>query len=465
VPDILVVSDDVVGDKMAGPGIRVWELSRQLSRSFSVVLAIPDYSPPRSAREQETGAFRIVRYGLSPSSAMRDIAGKSRVIIIQGYILSKMPFLKSLPAHLVCDLYVPFPLENLFVHRLLTPHLRDRMRIHVHDLEVFNEQLLCGDHFLCANDRQRSLLLGALLALDRIDPQTADATPSLDGLISVVPFGFSQEIEEAAAGTALRGVVPGVGNEDVLFLWGGVLSNWFDPLTLLRGIERAVRKDPRIKLVFLSTGHPNPLLPPFEMAGKARRLSEELGLTGRHVFFHEDWVEYRRRGAFFGEADVGVYAHGDHVETAFAFRTRVLDYLKHGLPILATEGDSFAELIRNKRLGLVVPCGDAEAMADACLRLSENASLRQDCRRNIFEVRPSFAWEATVAPLVAYCRRVLEGRMAKASKPSRSDLATVAGLKKPGFLERTAKNRLRGLAQKLPRGIVARLRSIMRKAG
>ena len=42
--DIFVISDDVVGKKMAGPGIRAWELSRSLAGHFEVILAIPDYS-------------------------------------------------------------------------------------------------------------------------------------------------------------------------------------------------------------------------------------------------------------------------------------------------------------------------------------------------------------------------------------------------------------------------------------
>ena len=42
--DILILSDDVVGPKMAGPGIRAWEIAYSLAKSFSVKLGIPDYS-------------------------------------------------------------------------------------------------------------------------------------------------------------------------------------------------------------------------------------------------------------------------------------------------------------------------------------------------------------------------------------------------------------------------------------
>jgi hypothetical protein len=36
-----------------------------------------------------------------------------------------------------------------------------------------------------------------------------------------------------------------------------------------------------------------------------------------------------------------VSTHYEHVETTFAFRTRILDYLWAGLPVVATGGDAF----------------------------------------------------------------------------------------------------------------------------
>ncbi len=465
-PDVLVISDDVAGEKMAGPGIRAWELSRRLAEYFRTALAIPDYSPGLPSEQGgKKMPFDLARYAVSRPAPLRQAAEDSRVVIVQGYVLSKFPFLKNIAAHLVCDLYVPFPLENLFVHRRMTPAFGDRVSIHLHDLAVFNEQLVHGDHFLCANERQKDFIIGALLALDRVDPGAVDASPSLDGLVSVVPFGFNDDEEVCSGDMVLREVVPGIGKEDAVFLWGGVLSNWFDPLTLIRAVGRAAAIDPRIKLFFLSTGHPNPLLPSFDMAAEASRLSDSLGLTGEHVFFNRGWVAYARRGAYFREADAGVYAHGDHIETRFAFRTRVLDYLKHGLPILCTEGDSFADLVQNRKMGLVVPCGDTEAMAQALLTLAGDALFREECRKNIAQVRPLFTWDKTAAPLVAYCRDVLDGRISKGRKPDRSDLAAVTGIRKKGVIEKVARRRLWFLARKLPPGLVARIRRILKALG
>ncbi len=37
---------------------------------------------------------------------------------------------------------------------------------------------------------------------------------------------------------AIKGVVPGIGPDDKVILWGGGIYNWFDPLTLLRAVDK-----------------------------------------------------------------------------------------------------------------------------------------------------------------------------------------------------------------------------------
>jgi hypothetical protein len=93
-----------------------------------------------------------------------------------------------------------------------------------------------------------------------------------------------------------------------------------------------------------------------------------------------------------------------HVETAFSFRTRVLDYLWASLPVVATEGDSFAALIEREGLGLTVPAGDPDALADAFLRLLDDDAFAAACRSRAAEVAQRLTWSAALAPLLEFCR-------------------------------------------------------------
>ena len=425
--DILIISDDVVGPRMAGPGIRCWEMAKTLARHFRVALAIPDYSysPDKNTFFQAL-PFSLFRYSLGQPRLIKELTAASRILIAQGYILSKFPFLPALPIHFVVDIYVPFVLENLFTHRSTTPNLKDRQAIHLHDLRVFNDQLRRGDHFLCATARQRDLLLGCLLSLNRLTPEVVDQSPELDDLVSVVPFGIEEEdAPSTRLSRPLRLLFPQIGEKDIILLWGGVLTNWFDPITLLYAFQEAVQEKPRLKLVFLSTCHPNPLLPKFAMAQKAINVARELGLLNRFVFFNETWVDYPDRAAYFAEADIGVSIHQKHLETEFSFRTRILDYLKHELPIICTEGDYFAELVAEEELGMVVPAGGRAELKGAILRLAEDEALRGRIKEKMRPVRERYTWSRVLEPLRAHCEQVLAGKVKSWPMPLKRELKYV----------------------------------------
>jgi hypothetical protein len=140
------------------------------------------------------------------------------------------------------------------------------------------------------------------------------------------------------------------------------------------------------------------------VAHEAVALADELGLTGRHVFFNEEWVPYEERANYLLEADVGVSTHLNHVETAFSFRTRVLDYLWAGLPIVTTEGDTFAELVESRGLGFTVRPGDVAGLHDALRDLLTDEALADRCRKSVADVAPELSWTRVLEPLMAFCR-------------------------------------------------------------
>ena len=446
---------------MAGPGIRAWELSKCLSKHFNVALAIPGYSSlDRESPLYKTAPFDVIPYSVSDPHVVRESAKTSKIILMQGYVLSKFPFLKGLSAHLICDVYVPFPLENLFVHKWKIPNLKDREFVHLKDLSVFNDQMIHGDHFLCASVRQRDLFVGSLLSLNRINPQYLDLSPVLDELISIVPFGIDPG-DEGEVEDAKGKHFPQIKEENTLLIWGGVISNWFDPVTLIRSLKKALEKNPRIQLLFLSTTHPNPLLPEFDMAKEAIRASDELGLTNKHVFFNHEWVDYNKRGPYFLRADIGVSIHKVHLETYYSFRTRILDYLKYDLPIICTKGDYFSELVQKRDLGISVNPENEDELAAAILNLSEKEN-RNRIRQKIEEEKEQFYWEKVSQPLVRYCQNVLSGKVTKKKSVNEKELAFLFIPRKTIRSKSLIKRTFWFVFQNLPLKISAKLRRILK---
>jgi glycosyltransferase involved in cell wall biosynthesis len=137
------------------------------------------------------------------------------------------------------------------------------------------------------------------------------------------------------------------------------------------------------------------------------------------VRFNDGWVPYEERGAWLLQADCAVAAHRDHLETRFAHRTRVLDCLWAGLPIVCTRGDDLAERIERDDLGATVPPEDPDALAGALARVLDRG--RGVYAERLAAAAEELRWSRVAEPLT---------RLIAAPGPSRS-LGARAGRPRP----------------------------------
>jgi glycosyltransferase involved in cell wall biosynthesis len=435
---VLVVSNDRVGRAMAGPGIRSFQFAKYLARAHDVTLAVPyetDVELP--------GVEIVIRTDHGDRGFKRWAAGFDAVVA-QRLNLRTMTYLAKKRTRTIYDLYVPFMIENLGFHAGQVDD-RGRRMLEYQLTNLLQESALAlGDGFICASDRQRDLWLGALGALGRLDVMRYADDPTLERLVAVVPFGLEPEAPHATR-RVLKGVVPGIRETDTVLLWGGGIWNWFDPLTLIRAVGRIAETRDDVKLFFLGVRHPNPLIEEMEMARRARELAAELGLTDRCVFFNTEWVPYEERQAYLLEADLGVSTHFDNVETRFSFRTRVLDYLWAGLPIVSTRGDVLSELVDARGLGVVVDVGDVDGLVEAIVALADDADARAAISARIAAVRGELSWPRVVDRLAELVEAPHVPR-----KAARLTIPTLAlhhlALATQAFLGRGARNTVRDLS-------------------
>lgn len=391
-PHLLIVSNDVVDEKMAGPGMRYLEMARALSGDdLDITLAIPNET------SLSVPGLNLVRYWEQRPDSLRVLVENSDIALISGYMVEKFTFLHTTRTRLVVDLYDPTILENL--HYYLNEPLDMQQALNQHGVNITNLISRLGDYFICGNERQRDFWLGLLAANGRINPRSFSADPSLRALIDVVGIGFPDRPLQASQ-PFIRGVHPNIPEDAQIVLWGGGIWNWLDPLTLIQAWPEVIHQFPKARLVFLGTRHPNPLVPVHEMATKAQNLAEEIGEKDRSIIFIE-WVSYQERELLLNEANIGASLHPIHVETRYSIRTRVLDYLWARLPVLVTDGDITSEWVNQYQLGEVVPPFAPQAVSEALIRLLEKQK---------FEWGPAFEplierfrWPQVVAPLKAYC--------------------------------------------------------------
>ncbi len=395
-PRVLVVTPDVLAPRMAGPAIRAYELAHALA-------AAPEIGGVELVSIVRCDlASGVVPVQAVDEAALRAAVARADAVVVQGHVLDHHPWLAETDRVLIVDAYDPIQLEVLEQSRELPiPQRRTLVRL---TGGTIDRLLTRGDRFLVASAKQRDLLVGQLLATGRLNASVYDADPGLHDLIGVVPFGVP-DVDPVAAGPVLRGVVPGIGPDDPLILWGGGVYNWFDPLTLLHAVDRLRDRVPAVRCFFMGMHHPHPEVPEMEMARRTRGLARHLGLVGTHVFFNDGWIPYDERAGYLLEADVGVSTHLDHVETAFSFRTRILDYLWAALPVVATAGDALGDLVATRGFGVAVAPGDAGALADALQGLLTDPRANRACRDAITAARPELAWSRAAAPLVAMAAR------------------------------------------------------------
>lgn len=391
---VLIITGDPIREQMAGPAIRVWNMAEQLADRCEVRIV----SWKRIERTSDRFGLFFVHEADDASIVVHE--AWADVIVVQGMSFRIFPTVAQTTKIVVADLYDPFQLEQLEQNKYEDAATwTDEIRKAV---SLLNEQLARADFFLCASERQRDLWLGNLSALGRLNPATYAQDPTFESLIGIAPFGVSAD-RPAQTRHAIKGTVPGIDASDKVLIWGGGIYNWFDPVTLVEAMGLLADEHPEIKLFFLSARHFNPEVPEMRAISDTVDAADRLGLTDRTVFFNESWVDYDDRVNYLLDADLGVSTHLLHAETRFSFRTRILDYLWAGLPIVASDGDAFADIIREAGCGRIVPPGDAQNLSEAIVELLTTPSAYRSAQDGVERVRETFRWDRALAPFVDFC--------------------------------------------------------------
>ena len=275
---VVILSSDVIGPSMAGPGIRYAALADVLGREFDVLLAAPQGS------QLIPGPFRQESYAQTDWDKVRAWCEAADVLLFPGDALLDFPELPALGKSIVVDGYDPHTAEALLLTR--AQPMEARIGTHSHRQRLLTRQCLTGDFFICAGEVQRTWWLGLLEMTGRVNPYTFDEDPTLRKLVDCVPYGLpSSPLPPMPADFRPFDLDP----NDPVLLWGGGLWDWLDPLTAIRALPHVLERVPNARLLFPGTRHPTPSVPAMRMVKQARELARSSGLLGTHIFFG-DWV-------------------------------------------------------------------------------------------------------------------------------------------------------------------------------
>ncbi len=369
--------EDVVGARMAGPGIRAVELARRLAPRHEVTLVADGVDELSAEPFQGSGDLAAALKGAD-------------VFVAQGFGFPLQHLLRF-RGRVVLDLYDPVQLEQL-ARIGASPTAEQIVQVGYVRRRL---QYLIGraDHVLCASGAQRAHWLGWMGASGRLSPQALADDPEASRLIAVVPFGLPEGPPQRA-GSPLRTAI-GAGPEDPVALWSGGLWDWMDPALAVKATALARQRVPRLKLALIAGRRPGTAAPPMHAAADEAR-----DAAGPGVHFVDTWIPYQERGAWLLDADIAVSAHKPSLEAELAFRTRLLDCLWAALPAACTAGDVLASEGEHQGWARTAPALDTAAFADALVALcapAENQRAR-DAARHAAKAR---TWQRSADTLLA----------------------------------------------------------------
>lgn len=252
-------------------------------------------------------------------------------------------FLRNLPRDQRPDL---IEIPEIFMSRYFTDGIPYVVRLHSADWtwrEQLQEKIYLEHHV----DRylEKITLAGA----------AGISTPNQ----SLAQFVFSRcvirrEVEFIPYGIDISRFKPGLRNKDPLVLFVGRIEKRKGADVLLDAVPAILRKIPDCRFVFIGNICP-------DMKESVSRYKDVEFLGSVH---HDDLPGWYRRAAV-----LAVPSRWDNSPNT------VYEGMACGTPVVASETGGIPELLHHEKEGILVPPGDSQALANAIVRLLENADL------------------------------------------------------------------------------------------
>ncbi len=369
---VLLVCPERLGPGLpAGVGIRFVEFAR--------VLVVDGHDV--TVLSADGGDVTGCSVHVTTPETIRDNSVASDVIVVQGHVANDV-FAHGATRPTVVDLYDPYLVENF---HYFDEHGRE---VFDHDHATLMRSLTRGDLFLCASEAQRLFYLGMLAATRRLNPLAFESDHMLASLIAIAPFGVPPQRQ-----------VPDKPTTSPALLFGGIYD-WYDPVLAIEAVAEARELIPGLTLTF--TRHPNADITPQGLAAKAERFVGDRGYMDFVAF--EPWVPYVERVPFYDRFNASILTFPTSLETDLAMRTRVLDYLWAGLPVITSPGRGTDELVERYDAGVIVHEQTAGAFASAIRKMFSRGAVVREMTEGAVSFASEFQWERTLQPLRSFCQ-------------------------------------------------------------
>lgn len=209
--------------------------------------------------------------------------------------------------------------------------------------------------FSTVSDRQRWALIGELGAVGRLNQWTNGYE-----FATTIPIASETTPYAIPARRVIRGVLADA--DAFVILYSGGYNTWTDVETLFNALEHILHAYSDI--VFVSTGGQ---IDGHDLLTYARFQSMIEHSAYRARYHLCGWVTSADLAAYYLESNVGISADRPSYEAQLGSRTRILDWMRAGLPSISSSLTELAEQIVTAQAGFAYAPGNVDDLV-RCLR-------------------------------------------------------------------------------------------------
>jgi glycosyltransferase involved in cell wall biosynthesis len=247
------------------------------------------------------------------------------------------------------------------------------------------------DIFSTVSERQKWSLIGELGMWGRLNQWTSgyDFATTIPICSETTPYILPDH-------KVIRGVL--ADDQAFVLLYSGGYNTWTDVDTLFTALEQILSQRPEV--VFVSTGgkiegHDDLTYMRFQSLISTSPYRERIHLCG--------WVPQEDVPAYYAESDVGVNVDRISYEAQLGARTRVLDWMRAGLPAIMSSLTEISEALSEAQAGLAYQPGN---VADLVRCFEQCAADREATQQMGMRARQllldKFTFTATTERLLAW---------------------------------------------------------------
>ncbi|MFZ4661240.1 MAG: glycosyltransferase family 4 protein [Caldilineaceae bacterium] len=234
-----------------------------------------------------------------------------------------------------------------------------------------------GDVFSGCGLPQQHMMVGELAMVGRLNYRTF-AYEFVRTVPPGSPPGRPATIPRQQARTLLAS--HGIKEEDFVVLWCGGYNTWTDVETLYKALTSAMVQAPNLHYVSVGA---NTYEAPDNVYTHLLRLIDLSPYRERfHMLGWRPWAEIPQ---FYQESDVGINIDALHYETLYGTRTRLVEMIASGLPVVTSLGAELSYLLRDHNAALTFAVGDWQTMGEQLVRLATDRTLRNIMAKTAYD--------------------------------------------------------------------------------